>query len=290
MSGDNTKTGGGTLVQEQSDGDTGSGKVRSAIATCRTRVWLEAARRAVIAGATVKADKAGKDGAIAQGEDQISPKTLSSAYLKAVKGIVRGEQSDPRFYRYANGKSSPNANTVKRVEVAWPGTQAAYEIGPLEDGEPVRLWAAFGEVSTDLWEVVCEAQPNFAHSLLDGRPHYTRIGMMEALVERLADEPEGEGDVIDALRRYREENPPSLRILAGILAFWRLSMLVYDDMDKRVYRMVATAINGPFRAALEQWDAFVDLRQAVVELHTIERMKMDQLVAKYRPAWSSETE
>ncbi|WP_448166826.1 hypothetical protein [Burkholderia ambifaria] len=233
--------------------------MKSAIAMVRVRVWLEALRRSA--------------GVKRVGDDRrLIYERVSTAYLKTFDTQVRDGKADPRFHRYADGKSPPNRNTVKRVNAVWPGTGDAYEIGPFEHDEPVRPWAAFGEPSTDLWDVVCDAFPDMAHSLLDGRPHYARITMMEAAIARSLDEPVGTSPAGEALRRYNRQHPPSLKVLAGILAFWQLSLLVYDDMDGRIHRMIDFAVNKPFRSALEQWDAYPGLWDAITEVHTVETL------------------
>lgn len=261
--------GGVTLAEEMEGND----KARSAIATVRTRVWLEAARRSA---------------GVERLDGKIVYERISTAYLKTFGTDVRDGKANPRFHRHADGKSSPNKNTLERVDAVWPGTRDAYMIGPFEGVEPVRLWAAFREPSTDLWEVVCDAFPDMAESLLDGRPHYARIAMMEAAIARLFDEPVGNSPASKALEQYNRQHSLSLKVLAGILAFWRLSLLVYDDSDGRVFRMVAFAVNEPFRPALEQWDAYPALWDAITEVHTVETAKLAQLIGKYAvmsPAW-----
>jgi hypothetical protein len=243
-------------------------KKRSAVATVGATVWLEAARRSA---------------GVERVKGKLICERVSRAYFKGVAGkdVLPEGLADPKFYRYANGKSSPNENTVKRVEAVWPGTRAAYEIGPFEGAEPVRLWAPFDKPSIDLWDIVCDAFPDMAESLLDGRPHYARIAMMEAAIARLFDEPVGDSPASKALEHYNRQHSLSLKVLAGILAFWRLSLLVYDDSDGRVFRMVAFAVNEPFRPALEQWDAYPALWDAITEVHTVETAKLAQLIGKY---------
>lgn len=106
--------------------------------------------------------------------------------------------------------------------------------------------------------------------------------MMEAAVADLREEPDGDGKASRMLRLYSRHHPPSLKVLAGILAFWRLSMLVCDDVDGRVYRMVTFAVNELFRPVLEQWDAHPFLWDAICESHEQEKAKFSKLVAKYR--------
>ncbi|PLZ00773.1 hypothetical protein CY652_19105 [Burkholderia sp. WAC0059] len=254
----------------------GTDKPRSAIATVRARVWLEAVRR--------------KSG-VERVNGKLVYERISTAYFDALVGsAVPADAGEPRFYRYADGKASPNEKTLKPVDIVWAGTRAAHDIGPTEGDERIRLWAAFGEPSTDLWDVVCDAFPDMVESLLAGKPHYARIGMLEAVVANLLAEPEGDGKASRMLRLYNSQHLPSLKVLAGILAFWRLSTLVYDDVDGRIYGMMNFAVNDVFRPALEQWDAYPFLWNAITELHEQEKAKFGQLIAKYQPRVSEVAE
>lgn len=247
-------------------GLTANDKARSAISVARVRVWLEAARRSA---------------GVERVDGKLVYEQISTAYLKTFDTNVRDGKANPRFHRHADGKTSPNKNTLERVDAVWPGTRDAHDIGPFEGDEPVRLWAAFEMPSTDLWDIVCDAFPEVAESLLDGRPHYARIGTIEAAIARLFDEPLGDSPASEALRRYSQRHPLSLKVLAGILAFWRLSLLVFDDRDERIYRMVAFAVHQPFRPILEEWDAYPALWDAISEVHTVETAKLGELIGKY---------
>lgn len=146
-----------------------------------------------------------------------------------------GSGTDRNWYKYRAGTRVPTHATLAAVERKCPGSRFVFEQGP----NKVQLWVALAAPHIELWDVIDSTFPEYKEARNHGVLGIQQYGNF--FERKLLPEEYKRGiDFIDYakglqrnavyLAHTRGQITITPEIAASVIAFWRLSSLVFFNM------------------------------------------------------------
>ena len=185
---------------------------------------------------------------------------------------LNGEIPDIRWDKYKKNSSSPNESILKRInqEKHAPGSLNVFQVGLYEGEKLIPIWRIFefelnfrSHESENLWKMVdtiCDEMPSLRNR---GAPYLFRIEKIAKLLIPDAEwkeldfaNPTNHPSMNAVVKAYRNGYfEPSLQLLAGAMAMWRIALDVGESMAQMEY-LVRGLLSEPFAEILSSHDIY----------------------------------
>ena len=174
-----------------------------------------------------------------------------------------GQVLDIRFGRYLSGKTVPS-QMIRNFVHQYPPvakSQNVYEIGPEENKEFIPFWMLFENRYEEYWSVIENVIS--LHDTDDVGRHVNRIDRLAAVFL-----PDQEWAAILEKRDFftlsaeplsnsvkRGFFKPELRLLAAVIALWRLSLFIRDGVAPMEY-LLSSLLEEPYKEMLADYGIY----------------------------------
>lgn len=172
-----------------------------------------------------------------------------------------GDTSTIRGDKYGSNTQTPNESQINLIEKKplGGGSKAVYEIGPMEAGRNIPLWATFEQNFNVMWDIVESYIPEMPEMRKRGAPYSARLERVIELFVPLQDwknidfkNPESRPSthlIVDSWHKGYFQ--ASIGLLAVAMAIYRLHLKANESMAQ-VHYLVSGLIAEPCKNELEK--------------------------------------
>jgi hypothetical protein len=194
-----------------------------------------------------------------------------------------------RFDRYLAG-TIPDPVVLDTLD-QHPKTAKSRDVfyfGPIDKGEHASLWMLFEDRHDEFWQVIDNAIPQ--NATYSGNTHTWRI---DQLAEQFMSADEWRALNNDGKFQFQSDNPiqaslerrnfePSWKMLAAVIALWRLSMQNDEGVTPMEY-LLHCLLAGPYKKKLEGYGIYRHICSMIktisVQHHMVHGREQDALQA-----------
>lgn len=197
-------------------------------------------------------------------------------------------QMGVEFRKYINGENSPNRVTLNIVNQHPLASKSRdlFDFGPDDKGEHASLWMLFEERHDEFWQVIDNAIPK--NATCSGNAHAWRIDL---LAEQFMSADEWQALNNGGKFQFQSDNPiqaslerrnfePSWKLLAAVIALWRLSMQNDEGVAPMEY-LLHCLLAGPYKKKLEEYGIYRHICSLIktisVQHHMVHGREQDAL-------------
>ena len=191
-----------------------------------------------------------------------------------------GDIPEIRWKDYQIGSANPNEVVLKRVtqERHVPGSLAVFETGLYEENKIVPIWRIFefksdalSHESKELWAMVDAICGDMHDMRSRGAPYLVRFNTVAQLLIPKSEwgnlhfsKPESHPKINAVVTAYRNGYfIPSLKLLGGIMAMWRIAIDVGESMAQMEYLVKGLLLCEPCVQILKSHDIYEEFLSAV---------------------------
>ncbi|MFZ6726415.1 hypothetical protein ACO0K2_13070 [Undibacterium sp. MH2W] len=210
--------------------------------------------------------------------DRLVFKVAANTAISRAK--LDGDIPDIRWDKYQNHGKSPDETRLNLVDTPdrVPGSKPVFQSGLYEKNELIPVWRLFeinpnfrSHESDHLWvmvDAICGEMQNFRDC---GAPYSIRVSSLANLFVPKAEWEQLEfskpecNPTVNAIKKAYTDGyfQPSLKLLAGAMAMWRIAMDVGESMAQMEYLVKGLLLCEPCIQALKSHNIYDEFLEAI---------------------------